>query len=130
MRPIRICRVLSGQTAPKKDVVANSFTLVGPDGKVRGGMGTAKSGASIFLKDAAGGNRIHMTVTKKGVPAISLNDAAGKTRMSLGVANDGITFVALKDSNSKIRSFLFLTPDGTAKMRFKDAKGKKIKDLP
>lgn len=123
---------LMGQAAPaKKAVVAESFALVGPDGKVRGGMGTGKSGgASVFLMDSTNKKRIHLTVSKKGTPAMNLLDGEGKVRMSFGVAKDGMSFVAQKDANGKIRNFMFTGANGSPNFRQKDGAGKNVTQLP
>lgn len=122
---------LMGQSAPpQKNVVAEGFTLVGPQGKVRGGLGTSKGGGSIFLTDSSNNKRIHMTVTKKGAPAINLLGADGKVKMSFGVAADGMSFVAQKGPNGKIRNFMFTDGKGNPNFRQKDEKGKNVTKLP
>lgn len=122
---------LMGQSAPpQKNVIAEGFTLVGPDGKVRGGMGTSKGGGSVFLTDSNNNKRIHMTVAKKGTPAINLVGADGKVKMSFGVAADGMSFVAQKGPNGKIRNFMFTDAKGNPSFRQKDEGGKNITKLP
>lgn len=122
---------LMGQSAPaQKNVTAEGFTLVGPKGKVRGGMGTAKGGSSIFLTDSSNQKRIHMTVSKKGTPGINVLGPDGKVRMSFGVAKDGMSFVAQKGPDGKIRNFLFTDGKGNPNFRQKDSGGKNITNLP
>jgi len=122
---------LMGQSAPpKKNVSAEGFTLVGSDGKVRGGMGTAKGGGSVFLTDSSNNKRIHMTVSKKGTPAINLIGADGKVKMSFGVANDGMSFVAQKGPKGKIRNFMFTDANGNPNFRQKDGEGKNVTSMP
>lgn len=123
--------LLMGQSAPpQKAVLAESFVLVGADGKVRGGMGTSKGGGSVFLTDSNNKKRIHMTVSKKGTPAINMLDPEGKVRLSLGVANDGLCFIAQKGPKGKIRNFMFTDANGNPNIRLKDGEGKNITTLP
>ena len=122
---------LMGQSAPpQKNVIAEGFTLVGADGKIRGGMGTSGGGGSVFLTDGDNNKRIHMTVAKKGTPAINLIGADGKVKMSFGVANDGLSFVAQKGPNGKIRNFMFTDANGNPNYRQKDGEGKDTTSIP
>lgn len=125
--------VTMGQAAPPpKALTAESFVLINKEGKVCGGIGqSGKGAAGMWLQDPqTGKKRIHMMVTKEGVPSVLLHDKAGTTRISMGVAKNGLSFMAINDDRGKIRNFMFVDQNGNPSTRLKDAEGKNMTKLP
>lgn len=115
--------VLMGQAVPgRRDLEAQSFTLLDSTGHLQARLGMLAGGAALQLFDQNGQGRAALSVRPDGTPLLSLADGTGKGGATLAVGADRETALLLRDPDGKVRATLGLGPHGVG-LVFTDRQG-------